>query len=187
MAKNKKSSLKKSSRKSSPAAYSARSIFRLGNAYFEASELLAKAAVAGKKDGEITTVAHDDAQKYAPVESTRGLAAELFFKCLLVMHNLPVPSVHGADNLHRALPLAVQLRISKKWDDFYKSQEHRYTNPVFHDPNRNFKTVLADCSDAFVYFRYMFERTPAGPKEYWTRSIAKAAHDVILDLNPSWQ
>jgi len=110
-------------------------------------------------------------------------ASELLLKCLLVLEGKIPPDKHNLDTLFHLLEPKHRAEIERLWDAnqakrkaLIDEQEQKMKVSI----PRDLATALADCGDAFVLLRYLYE----DPKKaaFYITFFPQHVRDVIRGL-----
>lgn len=89
-----------------------------------------------------------------------SFASELLLKCLLILEGKIPPDKHNLETLFKLLEPPLQADIRARWD---ADQQRRKADIDANEQRmgvtipRDLPTALADCSDAFLLLRYLYE------------------------------
>lgn len=127
-------------------------------------------------------VKYENSHFIAPLITLHAFSFELFLKCLMLLDKMTVPFTHDTKNLFNALPVSRKSRISKLYADWQKTRPPKEQIDI--------QRALNESSDAFEFYRYIFEAIPNAPflKHGWLAGgVRDAVRRVILEISPQWE
>jgi hypothetical protein len=123
----------------------------------------------------------------APALVVSAFASELYIKCLLCLHGLPVPPTHNLKNLFSRLPGKIQKTLEKKWDAYVPTRAEMFEHARTHlnyTGATNLRSAIADGATAFDEIRYAYEGTPSS--KFFLADLPSLLRSLILELKPEW-
>ena len=155
-----------------------------------AEEFLRAANIIGKTQAGLLYQSLPSAATMAPTAVNSALALELYLKCLLCISGLKYKGAHNSKELFERLPIEHQASIEKLAESYALGSPSllrvQQENPTI-IPDLKITTVLDLSGDAFVLFRYAYERTGVGPYGFIAGHVTDAVREVIMQLKTEWK
>jgi hypothetical protein len=121
----------------------------------------------------------------APLLILDSFALELYFKCLICIETGTAPFTHNLLHLYQSLSQSTQIRLKKHYDTF-AAEPLATMRRTIKNLDGSIEAALKASAEAFIVYRYVYEKTPLAGTGYFGGAVRWAAIVLILEMRPTW-